>query len=139
MKKIAILIVLLLVVVAYLVGYWPEHRRLAACQQEAEALRGQLADSRAQVQLCVLHARLLDVIEKTGEKNYGEALKLSSGFFDRVRTESMQTRQPDFKPALDSTLQARDSVTAALAKGDPSALDRLRQASAQLRQIIERF
>jgi hypothetical protein len=139
MKKAAILLTLVLIFVAYLFGYWPEHGRLTASQQEVGALKAQLAEARAQVRMCVLQTRLFELIEKTREKNYGEALKLSSDFFDRVRTEFMQTERPDFKSALNSILQARDSVTAALAKGDGTASDVLSQASAQLRQIMERF
>lgn len=59
---------------------------------------------------------------EVNQKNFGLASQESTQFFDRVRTVSGSEADPGRKAYLQEALAARDQITAALAKGDPSAL-----------------
>ena len=122
---------------AYIVGYWPQHRRLAESQKSLQGVRAQLADAQDRLRICSLQNRLLSLTEKVAGKNYGDAQKLSSDFFDRVRAEIGQTEKAELKSALEPILGMRDSVTAGLANGDPATLDLLRQATKKIQELVE--
>jgi len=128
--------VVLVVGLAYVAGYWPEHRRRVALEVDAESLRERLADSEARVRVGRLLGEALNIREAVGSLNYGDAQQLSSTFFDGVRAEASITPVAPFKTALEAVLQARDQVTAALARGDQAALEPLRRSELQLREVL---
>ena len=136
MKAMLTLIAVALIAAAYIAGYWPEHRRLVTANGELQSLRGQLREAEAHVRFCRLQNRLLHLIEKTAERNYGEGQELSTDFFDQVRLEMPRSTQPQLQSALESTLRMRDPVTAGLTKGDPTTLDLLQQVMKQFRQAV---
>jgi type II secretory pathway pseudopilin PulG len=137
MKRFLFVLVLILIAGAYVAGYLPEHTRLGAAQADLRAAQAQLADAQNRVRLYALESRLTRMIETVGEKNYGDAAKLSSDFFDAVRAESSASQDDKTKSALEAILVLRDSVTSKLAMGDASVLDMLRQTMSQLRQLTE--
>jgi hypothetical protein len=128
--------VVLLVGAAYLAGYWPQYQRRAALDGEIATLRDQLADSEARVRMARLLGELLNVTEAVTALNYGQAQALSSQFFDEVRTEAARTHVTGFRAALESILQTRDGVTAALARADQGAVESLRKSQMQLREVL---
>jgi hypothetical protein len=128
MKSVVVILVLALIVAAYFVGYWPEHKRLGESQKDAQIVAAQLADAQERLRIYGLQNQLLSLIQKVAETNYGEAQKLSSDFFDQVRTELAQTKEAELKSSLGPVLVMRDSVTAGLAKGDPATLEILQKA-----------
>jgi len=135
-KRVIVGMVVLVVGLAYVAGYWPEHRRRVALEVDAESLRERLADSEARVRVGRLLGEALNIREAVGSLNYGNAQQLSSTFFDGVRAEASITPVAPFKTALDAVLQARDEVTAALARGDQAALEPLRRSELQLREVL---
>lgn len=137
MKRFVIPLVLALIVAAYIVGYWPQHRRLTESQKSLQGVGAQLADAQDRLRICGLQNRLLSLTEKVAEKNYGDAQKLSSDFFDGVRAEIAQTEKVELKSALEPILGMRDSVTAGLANGDPAILALLRQAMKNIQGLVE--
>lgn len=120
----------------FLGGYWPEHQRRAAFEAQAATLGAQLADAEARVRMARLLGELLSVSEAVTALNYGQARELSSTFFDGVRAEAARTPVPSFKTALESILQRRDGVTAALSRGDQTAGELLRTSQMQLREAL---
>jgi len=138
MKSLVAFLVVALIVAAYFVGYWPERRQLGESQKNAQIVAAKLADAQDRLRICALQNQLLSLTRKVEEKNYGEAQKLSSDFFDQVRAEQTQTKKADLKSALEPVLAMRDSVTAGLAKGDPATLDVLRQAMSKIQGLLGR-
>lgn len=136
MKKYLALLVIVLIVAAYLAGYWPERQRRLAAEGQAKALQAQLDDAQARVRLGGLLARLLTVMDAVGEKNYGQAQALSSAFFDQVREESARAPQAGLKDALEVVLKRRDAVTAGLTQADPAVFAALRQCQTELRNAL---
>lgn len=136
MKAFLIIVVLLLIGTAYLGGYLPQHRQLTRARNELQTATKQLADSQDETRMCRLENRLLGVIERATERNYGEAQRLSSEFFDQVRSEISQTSRESFKSTLESALQKRDAVTVDLTQGNPAILDLLQQILSGFRQTL---
>ena len=137
MKRFVFLLVLILIAGAYLAGYLPEHGRLEEAQRNLQAAEAKLADAQNQVRLYALESRLSRLVDIVGERNYGDAAKLSSDFFDAVRAEISATDKDEVKSTLEAVLGMRDSVTSKLAMGDASVLDQLRQAMSHLRPLAE--
>jgi hypothetical protein len=135
-KRVIAGVVVLVVGLAYVAGYWPEHRRRVALEVDAESLRERLADSDARVRMGRLLGETLNIREAVGSMNYADAQQLSTRFFDSVRAEASITPVAAFKTALEAVLQARDQVTAALARGDQAALEPLRRSELQLRDVL---
>jgi len=138
MKVLTVLLIAVaLIAAAYLAGYWPQHQRVLSLDEDLRLANSRLADAQAEIRIYQLENRLLGLIEKTEEKNYGEAQKLSTDFFDRVRAEVPQAGKAPVQSLLESTLQKRDAVTAGLTKGDLATLDLLRQILVSFRQTVE--
>lgn len=105
-------------------------------QRVAAMLRAQLADAEVRVRMARLLGELLSVTEAVTALNYGHARELSSTFFDGVRAEAARTPVPSFKTALESILQRRDGVTAALSRSEQEAAELLRTSQMQLREAL---
>jgi len=137
MKTFLFVLVLALVAGAYVAGYLPEHRRLVESRLELAAAETQLADAQGRLRLYTLQSRLARMIESVRERNYGDAAKLSTEFFDGLRAETSQTQDARVGSDLEAVLAIRDTVTMRLAVGDPSVLDALNGAMNRLRQLSE--
>ncbi len=136
LKRVIAAVVVLLIGLAYIGGYWPEHRQRVALEADVAALREQLAESEARVRMGRLLGEVLNIREAVVTLNYGQAQELSSRFFDSVRAEASTTPVAAFTAAFEAVLQTRDQVTAALARGDQATGDSLRRSEVQLREAL---
>jgi hypothetical protein len=136
MRKMMLLIVVVLVIWAFLLGYWPLHKQVQAIEQENTQLKMDLGASQALGRIARLQNELLVLIEQTEGQNYGEAQKLSNSFFDEVRKEIDRDKGTPYVPKLEAILARRDAVTAGLARADASTIGVLRQSLTELRELI---
>jgi hypothetical protein len=127
---------IVLIAAAYVAGYWPEHGRRLMLENEASALRARLDDAEARVRVSTLLGELLHISETVASMNYGQAQTRSSRFFDDVRAEIDRTPVAELRSALESALQRRDAITAALSRGDQAALEPLRALQIELRRAL---
>jgi hypothetical protein len=127
---------LLIIVAAFVSGYWPEHRNRTAAEAEAQALGTRVARLEDQVRAARLHGDLLTLIDAVEAMNYGQAQTLASTFFDRIRDEAARTGNPELRAAFQNILGQRDAVTGALAKGEATATTPLKESERTLRQTI---
>jgi hypothetical protein len=134
---ILLLIALALLGTAYLAGYWPQHKLVTQSQQQLETNQAQLATAQDRLRLYALQNRLSRMIDVVREKNYGSAAKLSSEFFNGVRSEILEARNPQAKAVLQDVLAARDSVTSKLAVADPTVIDLLNQAVSRIQPLLD--
>jgi hypothetical protein len=135
LKRVLVLIVVLLVPVAYVAGCWPERTRADAAAAATEELRASLTASAARVRLGEILGLLLRLEDAVAVNNFGEAAGLSSAYFDRVRQEA-PAQPAEAGAALERSLAARDAVTAAIARADPSVAAPLREQEQQLRRAL---
>jgi hypothetical protein len=136
MKKAAALAVIVLVAVAYLAGYWPQHRQLTEARAQVEQLQSRLDAAEARLSLAEVLGQLLRLSDADAAKNYGEAAALSSSFFDAVRAEASRTTSPDTRTVLEDILNTRDRVTTAIAATDPMLGQVLDAHEGRLRQAL---
>jgi type II secretory pathway pseudopilin PulG len=136
MKRAGIIIGIVLIGIAYVLGFWPQYQKVQKSRQQLEMVNIQLAGLQAQVGLYRLQHDLLAVTRQTNQKNYGQASALSTKFFDAVRDELPRQIDPKVKTALQSILQQRDAVTSALAKGDPGAPGLLQPLEDTMFQVL---
>ena len=130
MKKMLAALVVLLVAVAFVAGYWPQHQELVRARAETAEARRQLEEARSTAAASETRARLgrvfgqyLALKDAVVTGNFGEAQALSTALFDRVREEAGQTEDATVRTALDAVLMRRDAVTAGLARGEGSVSD----------------
>jgi hypothetical protein len=128
--------IVILLAIAYVAGYWPERQRRVALDGEVASLEQRLAATDAHVRLGKVLGELLHVIETIEAMNYGEAQSLASRFFEAARAEAERTSDAAIRAVLQSVLQNRDAVTAALARGDATVLSTFRSMELQLRATL---
>jgi hypothetical protein len=121
---------------AYLTGYLPERRVRIAAEAEVGALQTRLATAEARVQVGELLGQALTVKEVAMRQNYGQALELSSPFFDAVGTEMARSAGSGLGDGLNQVLAMRDGVTAALAKADSNVVETLHGIELRLRRTL---
>jgi hypothetical protein len=137
MKRVIFGIVVLLIVGAYLAGYLPQNTRLRDAESKLAQVSSQLDTAQQSVRLFRLQDQAFLLVQETANQNYGNAMTLSTKFFDGVRDEISRAKQPALKSSLESILAQRDAVTTALAKGDSAANGMLQKTVATLQQIVE--
>lgn len=138
MTKTRVLLVLGVVLIggAYLAGFWPERQRLAAARAEAQALQQRVAESEARVRLAEVLGTLLAVSDSVDAQNYGDAAARASAYFDRVTAEAQAATDPATRAVLEGARQTRDTVTAALARAEPTVRETLRQQQLAIRRAL---
>ena len=128
--------VLVIAVVAYVAGFWPEHRRVLDGQARIGALEQQLAVAEGRIRLAETLGRLLRLSDAVAVRNYGEAATLSSSFFDAIRAESSSAAPPEVQAVLQQILKTRDQVTTAIAATDPALATLLKEHERTLRRSL---
>ncbi len=136
MKRFLVAVVALLVLAAFVAGYWPEHQQRVAFEAEVVTLRAQLAENEALVRAGRLFGQLLTVTDAVTAMNYGQAQARVTTFFDEVRAESARTPVEGLRTTLEAMLRRRDAVTSALARAEPAVVDTLRELQSQLRKAL---
>ena len=136
MRKILLLVVVVLIIWAFLLGYWPQHKQAAATEQENIQLKNQLAGAEAVVRVARLENELLVLIEQAESQNYGEAQKLSNSFYDDLRKETDRDKGAAYESKLEAILARRDAVTAGLARAEAPTTGVLRQSLTEMRELV---
>jgi hypothetical protein len=139
MKKFLLTTTVILLGVAYVAGYWPEHQKLLAAEQSAAQAQQQLASAQAVARICKLENDLLALIGQTENQNYGEARNLSKTFFDNLRQEADRDQNASYRQDLENILSGRDAVTAGLARTDASTAATLREYLVQMQQLLQKL
>lgn len=135
-KRLAGGAILVLIAIAFVAGYWPEHQRRIVAEAESASAAARLAALDDRDHLAAILGELLNLTDAVAAMNYGQAQSLSSIFFDAVAAEAARTHNAGFKTALEAILQRRDAVTGLVVKGDAAAMEPLREAQHQLRQVL---
>ena len=136
MRKIKLLAVVLMIIWAFLLGYWPQRKQVAALQDENVQIKNQLASAEALGRVARLENELLVLIEQTESQNYGDAQKMSNTFFDDVRKEIDRNKTAPYVSKLEAILARRDAVTAGLAKAEAPTVATLKQSLSEMRELV---
>lgn len=126
----------LLAIVIYLAGYWPQHSQLTEARSAIAALEVRVTEAEDRVRLGEVLGKLLQLREALAAHNFGQAAAFSSAFFDSVRDEVARTTNPAVKPLLESLQRSRDAVTTSIAKTDAGVLAVIDAHEVTLRQAL---
>lgn len=135
-RLIGALVVVAVIVVAYLGGYWPQRSLRLAAEAQARALEARVGAAEARVRTGQLLGRTLTVKELAMRQDYGQALERSSTMFDAIRREAAMTPDAQLRDGLNAALAMRDRVTARLAKGEPASVESLVDVELELRRAL---
>ncbi|OFW26843.1 MAG: hypothetical protein A3H97_15000 [Acidobacteria bacterium RIFCSPLOWO2_02_FULL_65_29] len=136
MKRAITIAVLVVVALAYIAGYWPQHQRLTDAQAQLQETQNRLAVAEGRIRLGEVLGQLFRLSDAVAAKNYGEAATLSSSFFDSVRVEASRADKPDVMATLQAILNTRDQVTTAIAGMDLSLSTVLKEQERALRLAL---
>jgi hypothetical protein len=135
MRKLLLIIILL--AIAYVGGYWPEHQHLQEARRNLAQTQQRLAQAQDAARISHMENELLNVIDQTQAQNYGEAQKSSGQFFDDLNSETSSFPASPYISELKTIVARRDAVVSGLARADASTLSSLRQSLNDLRKITE--
>lgn len=121
---------------AYVAGYLTERRARTTAEARVAALETRLAVAEARVRTSELLGLALTLKEVAMRQNYGQALDLSTSFFDAVSNESARSSDAGLRDGLNQVLTFRDRVTAALATADPTVADTVHTIELHLRRAL---
>lgn len=127
MKNKTIVAAIALIAV-FLVGFVPQYVKV-------NRLENELRQSRQEATGAELRDLIGFAYVQAIQKNYGLAAETSSRFFNRVREVANQTQDANRRKGLEDLLALRDSVTAALAKGDAAVMGDLHQLFVKAQQV----
>ncbi len=130
-------IALLVIVLAYLAGWWPQRRLRLEKEQQAANLETRLGEADARLRTNRVLGDLLMLEDAVARRNFGQAEALSSALFDRVGQEASRPHAPSLRAALADLQSARDGVTASLARTDQTVADTLKTLEIRLRSGLE--
>ena len=136
MKRAITIAVLVVVALAYIAGYWPQHQRLTDAQAQLQETQNRLAVAEGRIRLGEVLGQLFRLSDAVAAKNYGEAATLSSSFFDSVSVEASRADKPDVMATLQAILNTRDQVTTAIAGMDLSLSTVLKEQERALRLAL---
>jgi hypothetical protein len=128
-KGIVLALGLAALLAAFLLGRLPR-------QRELERLRSSEATASASVRAGEILGRLLLVQDLVDRQDFGRAASASTALFDALREEAARTHRAEMAAGLREALARRDAVTAALARGDPGALELLKATELQIRSAL---
>lgn len=135
MKKLLLIIILL--GIAYVGGYWPEHQHVQQTERQLADVHGQLLQAQDAVRISHMENELLTVIDQTQAQNYGDAQKSNTQFFDDLNAETNAVPSAPYIGALKGILARRDAVVSGLARTDAGTINLLRQSLTELRQVAQ--
>ena len=136
MKKSLVALVLVALVAAFFLGYWPANRARSAAESALAASQASLERAEARNRLYGLQSTVVDLLATVEARNFGDALRKASAFFDAVRTESTRPDQSQARGALESILAERDATIGALTQSDPATAVMLHGVMSRLRSAL---
>ena len=113
--KNRVIVIAVVVVVAFLLGFIPEY--VKANHFESELRAAQQANAGADLRDLIAQAYV-----QANQKNFGLAADTAGRYFNRAREMASQSSNATAKSTLEGALTLRDKVTAQLAKGDSAVM-----------------
>lgn len=135
-RLIGAAVVVIVIAVAYLAGYLPQRRLRLAAETQAGELEARVRTAETRVRTGELLGRALAVKELAIRQDYGQALERSSTFFDAIRRETAMMSDTPLRDGLNTALALRDTVTARLAKAEPTSVESLHDVELELRRAL---
>jgi hypothetical protein len=132
MRRTGVIAAVVIAMVVYVAGFWPEHRRRIIIEDELTRTQLRLHVSDARVRGAAVLGLLLTVEDSITTQDYGLARQFAIRFFDAARAEQ-GTPVDTLRDPINTILSERDHIIAELAMGNPSVREALREVERALR------
>jgi SnoaL-like domain len=123
--KYKLLAVVILLLVAFLAGFWTQHPKVQRLQAELSSTQQEAASTKARLQFAQLRDSGAMLYLQASLNRFDLAQEYSTRFFDQATQLAYQTTDAELKKRLESILTLRDKVTAGLATKDPGVVANL--------------
>jgi hypothetical protein len=138
-KRTAIVIAsVVLILAAFLAGFWPQYQRAGQFESELATQRERVRILEANQRLAAAAHLASAMFLESSKLNYGVASEMAGEFFSRVRTLIGEATDPTVRHELEEIAAKRDSVVAALAKGDAAVQTDMRDILQRMLAIARR-
>jgi hypothetical protein len=130
-----VILSLALLLAVFLLGFVPQFRESRRLSSELQDTRTSLAVAQEQRTIDDIRGLAGRTLLEVSRQNYGLATEHSSTLFNKLRELAGTTQNETLKTAAADLLSSRDSITSALAQGNPlviSDLQRLLEAAYNL-------
>lgn len=135
----------------YLAGYVPQSAKLeelnttimdlnSTIQQKEgkiQHLEGRIQQKDFHLELAALRDEWMMIHLEILKNNFGNALSLTTSFFNRLQQGIQNAEDPNLKSQLMEISRQRDQVTALLAKADPTVRELVEQMLLQLHEVTK--
>jgi hypothetical protein len=105
----------------FLLGFIPQNSKVWNARSELAVTKQELATCQYSSKLSDARELLAMSYLEVNRKNYGIAQDYSTRFFNQARQLAGKARDESVESVLQEALRSRDTLTAALARGDPAA------------------
>jgi hypothetical protein len=137
MKKLQYALLLAALGVAYLLGYWPEHRQLVQTRGDLRAADRELADLRGRLRISRLESILLAALQEAARQNYDQARAAVQQFSIELAATAARPDMKSFEPRLRPLMNRVDGIETSLQKKDHlAARDSIRGLLTELSNIV---
>jgi len=133
-------------VLLFLAGYVPGHRRARRAMEESRQTAQRLGQAQSELtqtqfdlQTARLRGQLGEVLYDANASNFGYAASRATAFFDGVRAllnSSHLAAAPDRRKILEAVLARRDEISADLARADQGVRAKLAELYMQFGQAV---
>jgi hypothetical protein len=127
-----------LLIVAFLGGFIPQYRRANRLEAELNSTRARTGMLEANAQLSTLESLASSMYLQATRMNYGNASRIATEFFSKVRRLQSETTDAATRRELEQIAGHRDTVVAALARGDSAAVGEIQQILESLLELLRR-
>jgi hypothetical protein len=133
-----ILLIAVVVLVAFVVGFLMGEVRLRDARVQAEEAESEIRNLRAERELSELRDLSGLMFLEASRQNYGLAANHSGRFFQRVEEVAQRTEDPQIRRALEQISGRRDAITAGLARGEAGMQQELQSLFLDIYRVTKR-
>ena len=117
----------ILLLAAYLMGFFPQYRRASALQESLDQAEARLQTLERSASLHRARELAHTIHLESARKNYGLAAKHAETFFNHVQTVHGEVQDPGMQSGLREVYEQREAVISDLSQAAPTADERVRQ------------
>lgn len=133
--KVKLIIGLGLVLVAFLVGWYPEYSKRVEAEKALASTQDRLKETEQSLALFSFRNRAALLMRQADSNDYATAGQEATRFFTDLRAHANKLPPGPAQQGFESILSRRDSIIAGLAKADPAVKAELNDLFMEMQKI----
>jgi hypothetical protein len=135
MRKALIAGGVIVVIAAFLVGFWPQWSQKRAVERELAAARATLAENQRRLSVCGLRNRLLTIVMAAQARNFGIAAEQAQRLTTDLDTLAT-TAEPALRAAFENARPKAKNIADIAQRLDPQVPEDLSRAASELAAML---